>query len=386
MSDSADNTSKNAAEVSNVPDSFAAADLRPFKGANTLKRRSVLGRGLSALMSSGPVSIHPAEPRRDFRPVTAEPEIAAPDSASIPVASSLEPVVRPSNSESSLTSSLESENLEGGMVYLALDRLVPSSVQPRQYFSEPEIISLAGSIKESGLLQPLIVRRSGSTPGVMASYEIVAGERRWRAAKTAGLRKVPVLVRQLSDKEALEFGIIENVQRADLNPIEEAQAYQRLISEFGATQDEVARTVSKDRTSIANTLRLLKLPEGLQQLMAQGQISAGHGRALLMVENLDLQLEIAGRIQSEGLSVRAAEKIVSELKKDGSGASVSVCVSSELARSANKTPDVLELEERIRRVLGTKVSLCLKKGGKGELRINFFSQVELESLLERLGA
>jgi ParB family transcriptional regulator, chromosome partitioning protein len=349
------------------------------KSDGTMRRRNVLGRGLSALMSASPVSVEPVW--RDASPGVGAyfPEIKNTAAA---------PNLSPSRAAPAAAVVAETEKTpEGGLIYLSMDRIVPSRVQPRQNFPEEDIQSLSASIAETGLLQPIIVRRSIEQSGPLTAYEIVAGERRWRAAKTAGLRKIPALVRQLSDKEALEFGIIENVQRADLNPIEEAHAYQRLISEFGATQDEVARTVSKDRTSVANSLRLLKLPEDVQEMLIHSQISSGHGRALLMLDSADEQLLLANRIVGEALSVRAVEQLVGEVRA-GRERLVEGQVVGTRAKEIlrHKLPAVLELEERFRRALGTKVHLTMKKSGKGELRISFFSQAELESLLERFGA
>ncbi len=359
----------------------ANQNLRLSKGANTLRRRSVLGRGLTALMSSGPVSV-----RID------EQDLGVPGFSKTRSAGAKDAADAAPRAETPTFSALErasDEVLEGGMTYLAIDRLAPSRVQPRQNFNQEEISGLAKSIAETGLLQPIIVRRTAGEAGPLAGYEIVAGERRWRAAKAAGLRKIPALVRQLSDREALEFGIIENVQRADLNPVEEAQAYQRLISEFNATQEEIARTAGKDRTSVANALRLLKLPAAVQQLLVHGEISSGHGRALLVLDSPEMQTALAKRICSENLSVRAAEQIVNEVREIGADAACGVPNGVSPVPSApqrGKSPAVLELEERIRRALGTKVNLSVKKSGKGELRISFFSAAELESLLERLGA
>jgi ParB family transcriptional regulator, chromosome partitioning protein len=349
------------------------------KVASPVRRRNVLGRGLSALMSASPVSVEPAE--RD-----AGPGVGAffPEIQNAPAART----ISPSPAAHAAAVPAESDKTpEGGLIYLSIDRIAPSRVQPRQNFPEEDIQSLSKSIADTGLLQPIIVRRSIEQSGPSTAYEIVAGERRWRAARAAGLRKIPAIVRQLNDKEALEFGIIENVQRADLNPIEEAHAYQRLIIEFGATQDEVARTVSKDRTSVANSLRLLKLPGDVQEMLIHGQISSGHGRALLMLDSADEQLLLANRIVSEALSVRTVEQLVGEVRA-GRERLVEGPAAGTKAKQMlqHKVPAVLELEERFRRALGTKVHLTMKKSGKGELRISFFSQAELESLLERFGA
>jgi len=222
-------------------------------------------------------------------------------------------------------------------------------------------------------LQPLIVR-----PG-RSGYQIIAGERRFRAAKQAGLNKLPVIVRELSEREALEVGIIENIQRSDLNPVEEAEAYARLVSEFGASQEEVARSVGKDRASIANSMRLLKLSEPVLAALINGEISAGHGRALLGVENKELQLALAKEVTEKKLSVRELERRV----REGGSEKLKSKKRRLITADKQKSADVLHVEEQLRRELGTKVNLNLSEKGSGELRIQFFSIDELEQLLER---
>ena len=338
-------------------------------------RRSALGRGLSALMSAAPVSADRFNQAAEHSAPSARVESAAPLGNTLPREASEEILDGEVSAESR-------DRLEQHLLrYLAIDTVIAAKGQPRQSFPEQEIESLAQSIRDTGLLQPIVVRRLELQGGESTCYEIVAGERRWRAARKAGLARIPALVRQLNDREALELGIIENVQRADLNPIEEALAYQRLIEEFGESQGEVAETIGKDRVSVANSLRLLKLPEPVRQLLVDGRITAGHGRALLGLSSVEEQEALALRILHEGLSVRAAEQIAQGAKplKQRQRKNPS---SPVLA----KTPAVLELEERLRRVLGTKVNLTLDREGKGELRISFFSSDELQSLLDRLGA
>jgi ParB family transcriptional regulator, chromosome partitioning protein len=267
------------------------------------------------------------------------------------------------------------KNSETGFEYLSLSSLAPNPNQPRKNFDETEIATLSDSIKESGLLQPILVRKTGAQVG--APYQVVAGERRYRAAIKAGLTQVPVIVKDLTDKETLQIGIIENVQRADLNPIEEALAYRKLIDEFGENQADVAKAVGKDRTSIANALRLLKLPEVVLNMIGSAQISSGHGRALLMLEQEKKQISLAKKIWKEGLSVRAVEKLCSK----------SLTVKGEKGQEfPAKSPILMDIEDRLRRALGTKITLNVDDSGKGELRVNFYSQGELENLLDRLGA
>jgi len=351
------------------------------KGANPPRSRNVLGRGLSALMSASAVEIEPSvdglDRVRNFRDVSLtldDPNAATKDSLQ--------------GSDTPPDGGLADGGLaDGGLVYLNIERVRRNIAQPRQHFAEDEIASLRDSIQQSGLLQPIVVRRRAGEVGPLASYEIVAGERRWRAAKAAGLQRVPALVRQLNDKETLELGIIENVQRSDLNPLEEAQAYSRLIKDYGATQEEVAKSVGKDRTSIANALRLLKLEAKVQTLVVEKVVSAGHGRALLMCDSKTAQLALANRIKSEGLSVRQVEQLAK-------GIEVSDATATKPTRgkvktsgvASSKSVGVLALEERIRRALGTKVNLSLDKSGAGELQISFFSQDELDSFIEKIGA
>lgn len=370
---------------------------RVRKGANIARRRNVLGRGLSALMSSSvvPVSLGRNEP---FTPAPAprpgplpqpqlaeqapraqENEVKNPFLSPTPVHPS--PSVADAGAEHQVMETAAAGTANNTLRFVPIGQLIPNRSQPRQHFSPDELERLAASIKESGLLQPLVVRELGPD-----RYEIVAGERRFRAATEVGIEHIPVVVRDLSDRETLEIGIIENVQRADLNPVEEALAYQRLIQEFGASQGEIAATVGRDRTSIANSLRLLKLPAEIQQLLVTGRITAGHGRALLMLQQEEDQRCLAEQIEREQLSVRATEAMVSEYAAQLTPAGVPKERPELSAARALKTPAVASLEDRLRQALGTKVSLLVKRSGKGELRVSFFSQAELERILERLGA
>lgn len=320
---------------------------RVQKGAN-LVRRNALGRGLSSLMSVTAVSTKPVE----NVPIPLPPE------------------------------SIEKPSLNSGSIfYLSLEALHPNPSQPRRDFPEIELQELANSVRESGLIQPIIARKIG------ANFEIVAGERRYRASKLAGLKEVPVIVRDLTDRETLALGIVENVQRQDLNPIEEALAYQRLVDEFGETQSSVAQTVGKDRASVANALRLLKLAPEVRALLIAGALSAGHGRALLMIENIELQKSIAQQAKSESLSVRALEQLVQNLRGGKSPKNAGKPSVEKMA--IEKTDDSAatlqqQITERIRRALGTKVQVNLTAPDKGEVKISFFSRDELESLLEKL--
>lgn len=273
-----------------------------------------------------------------------------------------------------------------GLAMIPIHRVFPNAKQPRTHFEESEVESLSNSIKESGVLQPILVRRRSAaaadshSAGDVDGFEIVAGERRYRAAKMAGLREIPAVVRHIDDREALEIGIVENVQRSDLNPVEIALAYKRLIDEFGLSQESVAKTVGKDRVSVANAVRLLRLPDTVQQMLAAGTISAGHGRALLMLESEAKQTALANLIFKEQLSVREAERLAS-----GGSPKQTRKKRGQKKGTVEKSGVELQLEERLRRGLGTKVAVNFDNNGSGELRISFFSREELDRLLEHFG-
>ena len=244
----------------------------------------------------------------------------------------------------------------------------PNRDQPRKVFDEDALIELADSIKQVGLLQPILVQdRDGY-------YEIIAGERRWRACKIAGLKEIPVIIRKFTEQEIVEISIIENIQREDLNPIEEAMAYKRLLDEFNLKQDEVAEKVSKNRTTITNSLRLLKLTEEVQQMIVDGKLSTGHARAIISIENPTEQVEIAEKIFDEKMSVRDVEKYIKSLNKP--------------AKQKKKINDSLQvvysnLEEQLKLIRGTKVSILSKGGeGSGKVEIEFYSHEDLDRIVE----
>jgi ParB family chromosome partitioning protein len=251
-----------------------------------------------------------------------------------------------------------------------IELLVRNPDQPRRTFVESDIDELAASIREKGILQPILVRPA---PGQAGHYQIVAGERRWRAAQKAGLHTVPVIIRELDDLDVLEIGIIENVQRADLNPIEEARGYKVLQDRFGRTQDALAQVVGKSRPHIANTLRLLALPEGVQDHVLHGRLSAGHARALITSENADA---LAEEVIAKGLSVRQTEALVRE-EQAGSKAAP-----SPKARP-QQNADTLSLEQDLQEALGLNVRLD-DRGGKGELRLSYASLEQLDELCRKL--
>lgn len=251
---------------------------------------------------------------------------------------------------------------------MKLSLIVPNSGQPRKKFDEEQLKELSESIKKYGVLQPLLVQEKEQY------YEIIAGERRWRAAALAGLQEVPVVVRDYDKQKTMEVALIENLQREDLNPVEEAMAYQQLMEEFHLTQEEIAEKVAKSRTAITNTVRLLKLDSRVLDLLIEGSISSGHARALLALENGDLQMEAARKIMVEGLSVRNVERLVKKLAKPA----------EEKKKEPVRDDSFIyhDLEERMKSIMGTKVSINRKDKNKGRIEIEYYSSEELERLVD----
>lgn len=251
-------------------------------------------------------------------------------------------------------------------IELDIHLIEPNREQPRKQFDEDALIELSESIRQVGIIQPLVVQKREQY------YEIIAGERRWRAAKMAGLKKVPVIIRDYSEKEILEIALIENIQRENLNPIEEARAYKKLADEFQLKQDEIAERVSKSRTAITNIMRLLKLDERVQQMLMEDMISSGHARALLALEEQKQQYEVAMKIFDEKLSVRETEKLVKSL------------LNPTLKEEKTKKLDFLykEIEEKMKNIIGTKVSIKAKDKEKGKIELEYYSQEELERIIE----
>ena len=263
----------------------------------------------------------------------------------------------------------EEENDIGKELMVKVTAIEPNREQPRKDFNEEAMEELAESMKVYGVLQPLLVQKKGDY------YEIIAGERRWRAAKLAGLKEVPVVIREYTKQQTMEIALIENVQREDLNPIEEAKAYQRLIQEFELKQEEIAARVGKNRVTITNSMRLLKLDERVQDLLIQNQITGGHARALLSVEDGQLQYELAGKIIAENLSVRETEKLVKSLSKNKNPKEKKV-------EDESLTLIFHDLEERMKSAMGTKVSINRKDKNKGRVEIEYYSESELERIVE----
>ena len=259
------------------------------------------------------------------------------------------------------------EEKKEGEFFVKISKVEPNREQPRKSFDEDALQELADSIKQFGILQPLIVKKKDDY------YEIVAGERRWRAAKIAGLKEVPVILKEFSEQEIVEISLIENIQRENLNPIEEAVAFKRLMEDFSLKQDEIAERVSKSRTAVTNSMRLLKLDERVQQMVVDEMISTGHARALLSLENDELQYTVAQRIFDEKLSVRETEKLVK-----------SILNPKKQKKVIEEGEDLVyrNLEEKIKSIVGTKVLIQRKGKNKGKIEIEYYSTEELERLIE----
>ena len=254
-----------------------------------------------------------------------------------------------------------------GVAYIDINEIKPNRNQPRKMFDADKLQELADSIQEHGVIQPLIVRTAEN------GYELVAGERRWRAARLAGLKSVPCLLRELTEEENALIAIIENMQREDLNPVEEAEGLNRMIDAFGLTQEQVSRSVGKSRPYITNSLRLLKLPDEIKEMLSHGTLTSGHGRALLAIPEPKDQLIVAQKVANEGMSVRAVEAMVQ--KKQGT--------KQPAHKHAERDANMLQLERDLKEILGTKVKINMA-GKKGRIEIEYYSREELERLIELL--
>lgn len=266
---------------------------------------------------------------------------------------------------------LSTATQEGGRKYFLcpIEELKPHGKQPRKSFDDGKLAELAASIQEKGIIQPLVVRK------VTDHYQIIAGERRWRAAQKAGLREVPVVIQDVSEDWALEMALIENIQREDLNPIEEAEAYRNLMENFDLTQEEVAKRVGKERSTVANSLRLLRLPEQVREDVVQGRLSMGHSRALLALNEEDI-LEARDQVVQKKLSVRDTEALVKKIQKFG--------ISPKAKPKKEPDPELRHLEEKLKQALGTQVKIQ-PKGKGGKVEISFYAPRDLDRLLEVLG-
>ncbi len=275
------------------------------------------------------------------------------------------------NKDSKLQEQSSKEAEEGQVKTVNITKIEPNREQPRRNFDEEALEELAESIKQFGLLQPILVHDKKSY------YEIVAGERRWRAAKKAGLKEIPVIIKDLTDQEIVEISLIENIQRENLNPIEEAQAYKRLLTEFNLKQEEVAERVAKSRTAVTNSMRLLKLCDKVQQMIVDDKITTGHARALITIDDPEQQSLIAERIYNEKLSVRDVEKLVKNLNKP---------VKEKKPVSTDKGLEAVyqDIEENLKQRLSTKVNITPKGNGAGKIEIEFYSHDDLEKIMDLL--
>lgn len=263
---------------------------------------------------------------------------------------------------------------ETGATIVSINKVEPNKGQPRKKFDEDALLELSESIRLYGVLQPLLVQKRDGY------FEIVAGERRWRAAKLAGLKEIPVIIKEFTEQEIMEISLIENIQREDLNPIEEALAYKKLLTEFNLKQDEVAERVSKSRTAVTNSIRLLKLDERVQQMVIDEMISTGHARTLIVIEDKEKQYAVAQKIFDEKLSVRETEKLIKNMQNEKKNTD-----SSEKKKLDPKLEAVYrDLEEQMKRMLGTKVSINAKNEKSGKIEIEYFSADELDRIIDLL--
>lgn len=253
-------------------------------------------------------------------------------------------------------------SLSESITHVRLDNIVPNKYQARHYFNEQKIKELAASIQTNGLVHPLLVRRRDE------GYELIAGERRWRAAKAAGLADVPAIVKEVNDAEMFELSLVENIQREDLNPLEEAEAYRQLMDNFNLSQEQLAQRIGKERSSIANMLRLLNLPDEVKTEILNGNVSAGHARAIMGLESLEDQESLAQRITGEKLSVREAEEVVKKLRK------ISITTTKQ------KNVHIMEAEEELQRALGAHVNIKYRRG-KGKIEVKFYSEDDLQRIM-----
>ena len=311
------------------------------------KKTRGLGRGLDALF--GDVEVNLSVKEDDMAEEAAKQENGDP-------------------AKSAESSENETTRVENGISYIDINDIKPNLSQPRKNFDEEKLRELASSIEEHGLIQPVVLRKA------KVGYEIVAGERRWRAARLIGIKELPCIVKDLTDEENMLLAIIENMQREDLNPIEEAEGISQMMDTYGLTQEEVSKSLGKSRPYITNSLRLLKLNTGVKGYVSDGTLSAGHARALAAISDEEKQRELAEIAVREGLSVRQIEKLARENKETRG---------RKGTRSKSKSPDVMRVEEDLKEILGTKVNLN-QRGKKGKIEIEFYSREDLDRLIELL--
>ena len=322
-----------------------------------VKRKGGLGKGLDSLIPSH---------KPDTNENTNMHEKVVEKIVEVPVEKVVEKIV-----EVPVEKVVEKVVEKSAEVMVKVDEIEPNQMQPRKNFNEDALHELAESIKQVGVIQPLILQKENSY------YRIIAGERRWRAARIAGLTEIPAIIKEYTPVEVIEIALIENIQREDLNPIEEAQACQRLIQEFGLKQDEAAEKVAKSRTAITNSLRLLKLDERVQQMIIDGMISSGHGRTLLGLPDKDLQYEIAMKIFDNSMSVRDTERLVKTLtSQKAENQNPQQAIDHQLAYK--------NIEEKIKSIMGTKVSIKSKSNNKGKIEIEYYSIDDFERIIDLL--
>ena len=287
--------------------------------------------------------------------------------------SGLDRLIPPTQTDSQKTKEVTKEIIKE-VDKIDINKIEPNVSQPRKNFNEDTLQELADSIKQHGLIEPLIVQK-----GKKGFYQIIAGERRWRASKIAGLKKVPVIVKEYTNQQIVEIALIENIQREDLNPIEEAEAYQQLIEEYHLKQDEIAEKVSKSRVAITNALRLLKLDRRVRTMLIEDKIKSGHARALLSIEDGELQYDTAIKIFDEKLSVRETEKLVKKILHGKEEKKNNNIVEDEQLKVV-----LANFEERLKTIIGTKVNINQKKNGKGKIEIEYYSSEEFERIVDLL--
>ena len=278
------------------------------------------------------------------------------------------PVQKAVSADAEKEKEIEIETVGSGIKTVKISKVEPNREQPRKKFDEDALLELSESIKQYGILQPLLVSDKRDY------YELIAGERRWRAAKMAGLKEVPVIIKEFSDQETVEISLIENIQREDLNPVEEAQAYKRLIDEFHLKQDEIADRVAKSRTAVTNSLRLLKLDPRVQDMVVDEMITAGHARAILSIPDSDMQEMVASKVFDNQLSVRETEELVRKILKP----------SKKKEKVSNSAEDAIyeSLEEKMKGITGTRVFIRRKKNNKGKIEIEYYSRDDLERIID----
>lgn len=335
--------------------------------SSTQPKKKSLGRGLGSLLGGGLAIDDASAPIAQAR---------AENSATSNVATHV-PIHDPQALALAQPTSTRSINDESQIWMIPIDRLSPNTQQPRQIFTPEALKDLTASIKEKGILQPIVARRIGER-----EFEIIAGERRWRAAQTAGLHEVPVILKKVTEQDSLELAIIENIQRENLNAMEEAEAFDHLMNEYNLTQQQVAEKLGKERSTIANTLRLLTLAKDVKEMVRKNELSAGHAKVLLGIENPQTQVNIARQILAEKLSVRATEKLVAKAKTEARGVDVKPASASAINLDVSKRL-IDGLSGELQKLIGTKVTIDYADS-KGRLAIHFYSDEQLTQIVEKL--